>query len=80
MERGQKKQSKNKTKSLFHLRDGKKQKSLDLTKRGKSNDIAHRPIIRVFTVSQTRFAGGQAGLPIDFGCPVRPGKVKVKDA
>jgi len=28
----------------------KKQKILDLTRRGKSNDIAHRPIIQVFTV------------------------------
>ena len=28
----------------------KKTKILDLTERGKSNDIAHRPIIQVFTV------------------------------
>jgi len=28
----------------------KKTKFLDLTRRGKSNDIAHRPIIQVFTV------------------------------
>jgi len=31
-------------------RQKKKQKFLDLTRRGKSNDIAHRPIIQVFTV------------------------------
>jgi len=32
----------------------KKQKFLDLTRRGKSNDIAHRPIIQVFTVGDKR--------------------------
>jgi len=40
-----------KTRPLSPLRDRKKQKFLDLTRRGKSNDIAHRPIIQVFTVS-----------------------------
>ena len=32
-------------------RQKKKQKNLDLTERGKPNDIARRPIIQVFTVS-----------------------------
>jgi len=42
-----------KTRPLSPLRDRKKKKKfLDLTRRGKSNDIAHRPIIQVFTVSK----------------------------
>jgi len=41
-------------------RQKKKQKFLDLTRRGKSNDIAHRPIIQVFTVLESEFCmGGQ---------------------
>jgi len=39
-----------KTRPLSPLQQKKKQKFLDLTRRGKSNDIAHRPIIQVFTV------------------------------
>jgi len=47
--KGGKKHSKN-TAPFPPLRQKKKQKFLDHTRRGKSNDIAHRPIIQVFTV------------------------------
>jgi len=39
-----------KTQPLSPFRDRKKQKFLDLTERGKSNDIAHGSIIQVSTV------------------------------
>jgi len=39
-----------KTRPLSPSEIEKKQKFLDHTKRGKSDDIAHRPIIQVFTV------------------------------
>ena len=39
--------------TAFHLsRPKKRQKFLDLTKRGKPNGAAHRPIIQVFTPAQ----------------------------
>jgi len=39
-----------KTQPLSPFRDRKKKKILDLTERGKSNDIAHGSIIQVSTV------------------------------
>jgi len=49
LRKGGKKHSKN-TAPFPTPRQKKKQKFPDLTRRGKSNDIAHRPIIQVFTV------------------------------